>query len=1270
MANAHHNTVTRARKQACGAVLFRVGLGFIGQGKSMAICCVVQIDAARQGVVVQVQGNSAALGIGGDFLVHIGQQVNGAVLAAGLRRIDGCLQGCEFFFANEAKQSAVQPRHIACVAQQVIVMVRAVVVGNGFGQVRGVIHAPGGVLPFQLRSLGKGDFTGVGADIHIAGADIALHLGGFFHGEAGVALHKSYATPLCGIVADGAILGSYTVVGVGVIFPCVTPLVADIDRAAIAACGVAVNNSAAIDRHMAAPHKQCAAVGARRIVGDAAAVDLSLPVGVDVQRTALGTGMVAVKRVILQRKVADQILISVGVIIKIARCGDNAAVGTGAVARKAAVFYRDIFRVGVWLSFIVNGDILQPTVRIQHAAAAGGAVVGKGAVRQLDGIAGTGIDDAAQITCVVAAAVVFKRGVVYSQIHTVPHAQCTAVAGGCLVAGKSDGLFFRAQDLHDIVVIFQIAVVIGIAGAAAVFHVDSAAVAGSTVVGKGAALMHGQGGVIGLDVVAAGHTHSAAIGRTVVGKVTVPHFHRAAVAVQRAATVGGLVFSKLAASNCKLRTIVPLRTDCAAGAALVILKGIIFQLHTAAGHKDGAAAGVIFADVAGNVAFKVCIRNGQVVGVGGINRAACVQLGLVARKDTVADGDTAVAQVQSAAVAGALGLVAGKGNTVKQDGVVLTLALVGKIDRAARRVSGIVLERAAVNQRFGRCTVVCFVINAVKNCAAPGIRVVAGKGVGLVGVRLAVLPRCAKGVYAVLNAKVVQHIHRTAAAGRGVVCKGVGGKGAYRIAVQVNCAAAGPGHFAGVCRGAVAGKGVAVQRDLHTDSARVAALFPGCHCAAGEGRAVAGKGAALNMQAGRMICGKGAGMVHLKQHRAAVAVQAVVVGGFVALKGRVGDIVVGGPFLALFYHIGVIHCAAADGTVIGKGAGIQRVLHNALVKGNRAAARHGGVIRKGCVLDFVVCQTVELRIKGQRAALAVGSVLGKLCAAQAVAVLAAAEHNGDLHLDSLGLDFQVVLVGEVERAAVHGRVVAVKHNTVRQGKGHAGTQVDSAAIVGRIVSGKGCAGQCNNSRIVGIQRRATAVGDAVFDAACALHGKVCVHVLAVGILDLFDFVVAGIVLDRCTIAIQHDIKAAIAVDGGRALNIHARAGACIMEPANGGILQSQAAAQRHLRATGGGAVIRCLDGAVLDGEFAKHRYADCRIIGHSQRRAVHIKSNGFAGVVDSELGTVLVGTQKGAIGDDQSARVGVVSFSSHRYICFGGTGLEHSCVDQRLQRVG
>ena len=265
---------------------------------------------------------------------------------------------------------------------------------------------------------------------------------------------------------------------------------------------------------------------------------------------------------------------------------------------------------------------------------------------------------------------------------------------------------------------------------------------------------------------------------------------------------------------------------------------------------------------------------------------------------------------------------------------------------------------------------------------------------------------------------------------------------------------------------------------------------------------------------------------------------------------------------------------------------------------------------------------------------------------------------------------QVVLVGEVERAAVLGRVVAVKHNTVRQGKGHTGTQVDSAAIVGRIVFGKGCTGQCDNSRIVGIQRRATAVGDAVFDAACALHGKVCVHVRAVGILNLFDFIVAGLVLDRCTIAIQHDIKAAIAVDGGGTLNIHARAGACIMEPANGGIIQSQAAAQRHLRATGGGAVIRCLDGAVLDGELAKHRYADCRIIGHSQRRAFHIKSNGFAGVVHSECAAVLLGTQKGAIGDDQSARVGVVSFSSHRYSCFGGTGLEHSCVDQRLQRVG
>ena len=250
------------------------------------------------------------------------------------------------------------------------------------------------------------------------------------------------------------------------------------------------------------------------------------------------------------------------------------------------------------------------------------------------------------------------------------------------------------------------------------------------------------------------------------------------------------------------------------------------------------------------------------------------------------------------------------------------------------------------------------------------------------------------------------------------------------------------------------------------------------------------------------------------------------------------------------------------------------------------------------VLDGVIGDAIKSGVKGQRAAVGIGAVVGKG---------AAVERNRHLHQDVVRLDMQGVLVGQVQRTAVLGGMVARKGHAIANGGLYTGTQVDRTAKAARVVVGKVGNFQREQGCVMHIQGRAVAVGFAVGDGGAALHGKAGVHAVAVFTLELFELIGSTIaIFDRLILVIQHNIVLALCVHSGGALYVHTRAGACVGKAADGRAIQREGAAQLYLHAAGGSAAIGRLDGAAPDGERAKHGYADSRIGGHCQRGAGHI----------------------------------------------------------------
>ena len=202
---------------------------------------------------------------------------------------------------------------------------------------------------------------------------------------------------------------------------------------------------------------------------------------------------------------------------------------------------------------------------------------------------------------------------------------------------------------------------------------------------------------------------------------------------------------------------------------------------------------------------------------------------------------------------------------------------------------------------------------------------------------------------------------------------------------------------------------------------------------------------------------------------------------------------------------------------------------------------------------------------------------------------------------------QGVLVGQVQRTAVLGGMVVRKGHARADGGLYTGAQVDCAAKAARVVVGKVGFVQREQGRIMHVQGRTVTVRLAAGDGCAAAHGKAGVHAVAVFTLELFELIGVVRVLQRFLIFAQSNIELAVGIHGGGAFHVHARAGACVGKAADGrAIIQREGAAQLYLHAAGGSAAVGRLDGAAVDGEIAKHRYADSRIGGHCQRGAVHI----------------------------------------------------------------
>ena len=261
----------------------------------------------------------------------------------------------------------------------------------------------------------------------------------------------------------------------------------------------------------------------------------------------------------------------------------------------------------------------------------------------------------------------------------------------------------------------------------------------------------------------------------------------------------------------------------------------------------------------------------------------------------------------------------------------------------------------------------------------------------------------------------------------------------------------------------------------------------------------------------------------------------------------------------------------------------------------------GPDLAEGHVLDGVVGNAVKGGVKGQRTAIGIGAVIGKG---------AAVERNRHLHQDVVRLDMQGVLVGQVQRTAVLGGMVARKGHAIANGGLYTGAQVDRTAKAARVVGGKVGIFQREQGCVMHVQGRAVAVGFAVGDGGAAFHGKAGVHAgvhVGTGLApELFELIGTIAIFDRLILVTQHNIELAVGIHSGGALYVHTRAGACVGKVADGRAIQREGAAQLYLHAAGGSAAVGRLDGAALNGERAKHGYADSRISGHCQRGAGHI----------------------------------------------------------------
>ena len=566
------------------------------------------------------------------------------------------------------------------------------------------------------------------------------------------------------------------------------------------------------------------------------------------------------------------------------------------------------------------------------------------------------------------------------------------------------------------------------------------------------------------------------------------------------------------------------------------------------------------------------------------------------------------------------GLIVGK---LYADGLkaqVVALGAAGKVQRtAAGPLGGIVGKGAAVHFAGG--------INAVGVIAAPlcaekdsaamtGCRVI-GKGVGLALVNGAVRLQSAQRNRAVFIEVAVGELHRAAVTGTVVLGKGVGRKDGVRIAARMHSTATHKG-VAYCRRCAVAGKGAAVNIQANAGIGAVG-LLPGRNCAAPANGGVAGEGAVLHVEAGRLHrVRRGADGVDLDHDRTTCSVVAgvIVIGGRVPVKSAAFHCVNRVELGSFAVGVGVVHCArVAQGRVAPKGTVFQRVFLDIAVKGNRAAAQGrivavqggfflgifllggGGLgLAEGHVLDGVVGNAVKGGVKGQRTAVGIGTVIGKG---------AAVERNRHLHQDVVRLDMQGVLVGQVQRTAVLGGMVARKGHVLANGGLYTGAQVDRTAKAARVVVGKVGTFQREQGCVMHVQGRAVAVGFAVGDGGAALHGKAGVHAVAVFTLELFELIGVVRVLQRFLIFAQSNIELAVGIHGGGALYVHTRAGACVGKVADGRAIQREGAAQLYLHAAGGSAAVGRLDGAALNGERAKHGYADRRIGGHCQRGVGH-----------------------------------------------------------------
>ena len=373
------------------------------------------------------------------------------------------------------------------------------------------------------------------------------------------------------------------------------------------------------------------------------------------------------------------------------------------------------------------------------------------------------------------------------------------------------------------------------------------------------------------------------------------------------------------------------------------------------------------------------------------------------------------------------------------------------------------------------------------------------------------------------------------------------------------------------------------------------------------------------MQAGHLHSVGRVSGVDLNQNRAAAGIVAIfyIIGGRVPVKSAAFHCVNRLELGSFAVVVGVVHCARIpQGRVARKGTVFQRVFLDIAVKGNRAAAQgrivavQGGfflgvlVIGGGGlglaevnVRDGVVRQAVKGGVKGQRTAVGIGAVIGKG---------AAVERNRHLHQDVVRLDMQGVLVGQVQRTAVLGGMVARKGHAIANGGLYTGAQVDRSAKAARVVGGKVGTFQREQGCVMHVQGRAVAIGFAVGDGGAALHGKAGVHVGTGLAPELFELIGVVRVLQRFLIFAQSNIELAVGIHGGGALYVHTRAGACVGKAADGRAIQREGAAQLHLHAAGGSAAVGRLDGTALDGERAKHGYADSRIGGHCQRGAGHI----------------------------------------------------------------